>query len=795
MQAKKKTFMTRLFSTPDKTITSNVKNGKNYDSQTLKEFSQHHLETYLNNTLSQQNSFLEALTEPALITSREGLPRSANLAYLSLCQLASLPINMRPPFIDRLFSYNDVSKIFYKLLRAALEGISESVILPPVMIGKKLPCQYKVEVSPLGQKHVLWRLYEQEEAKIHSLIDYFGLQNLSFGIFEVNQLGNISNVNQALLDWLNVKTLKKEMRIEDLFGKHASLLQTEMNFDEHNQQIHQFTLPCLQNLDCEVEITLSYFVYQNYIKRITGFVFPKHKSHIIKQISSSGADFITEIFTQGPVGLARLQGKEIENAHIIQLNDTLSEMTQKNAKIGAPFKSIFVNDDPYRKNHQSLFKLDGITEEPYECCLAGEIPHVTNVYVLPLKNDHYLALFIDISTQKHLEEQLFQSQKMQVVGQLAGGVAHDFNNLLTVMRLNCDELLGRHPLGDPSYSELKTINQTVARAAGLVRKLLAFSRKQTLRSSVLDIGEVLSDFSILIKQILQENIKFEIIHGRNLPKIKADKGQLETALMNLVTNARDAMLGQKENRLVIETNIANPEQVKGYGEEVLPEGEFVHIKISDTGIGIEEETLKKIFEPFYTTKEIGKGTGLGLSTVYGIVKQTGGYLFVDSQIGKGTSFSIFLPVYKKEDDDINHADLEVEKEKKENYNPLDLSGKGLILLVEDEDAVRTIAAKTLRKRGYEVLEAEDGEKAIEMIAEYKGKIDLMISDVVMPGMDGPKLLEMARENLGNARIIFISGYAEEEFSETLSSEASISFLPKPFTLAQLAEKVKEKLSE
>jgi two-component system cell cycle sensor histidine kinase/response regulator CckA len=430
--------------------------------------------------------------------------------------------------------------------------------------------------------------------------------------------------------------------------------------------------------------------------------------------------------------------------------------------------------------------------EPGEASLRhDEGPRPVHVFLGPAEAGRRAAYVVDISAWKDLETQVSQAGKMQAVGQLASGVAHDFNNMLTAIRLNVGELLSRHPVGDPSYQDLQQINATVTRQAGLVKKLLAFSRKQTFRNTVFDVADVLSDCSVMLGQILEETVRLEIRHGRELPLVRADRHQIDNILVNLATNARDAM---KPNggQLTIRTEGLDAEAVRRAGGANAADGRWAAIHVTDTGSGMDAETRKKIFEPFFTTKAAGEGTGLGLATVYGIVKQSGGYLFVDSEVGKGTTFSIYLPGHIPDAEE--EAEIAAEEAAKTaEVKPADLAGHGRILFVEDESAVRNIAAKTLRKRGYEVIEAEDGEEALEILEEEPESFDLLISDVVMPGLDGPSLLKEARQYLGNARIIFISGYAKEEFSDTLSSDLEISFLPKPFDIQQLAERVKQEL--
>jgi two-component system cell cycle sensor histidine kinase/response regulator CckA len=400
--------------------------------------------------------------------------------------------------------------------------------------------------------------------------------------------------------------------------------------------------------------------------------------------------------------------------------------------------------------------------------------------------------FIDTTEQKSLEVQFAQSQKMQAVGQLAGGVAHDFNNLLTAMIGFCDLLLLRFRPGDPSFADIMQIKQNANRAANLVRQLLAFSRQQTLQPRILNITDVLAELSHLLRRLIGENIELKVVHGRDLGLVKVDQGQLEQVIINLAVNARDAMPGG--GTLTIRTGNVTSEFPMRRGHEVMPPGEYVQVEVTDTGIGIPKENLVRIFEPFFSTKEVGSGTGLGLSTVYGIVKQTGGFVFVDSEPGKGAAFSIYLPRHAgaaagagaeagaaaRSGADL--ADAQATR---------DLTGTGTVLLVEDEDPVRLFSARALRNKGYKVIEAKSGEAALEVITGGGEKVELLITDVVMPRMDGPSLVKRVRELYPDMKVIFISGYTEDAFRKRLDRDGDIHFLPKPFSLKQLATKVKE----
>ncbi len=404
---------------------------------------------------------------------------------------------------------------------------------------------------------------------------------------------------------------------------------------------------------------------------------------------------------------------------------------------------------------------------------------------------------IDQTEQKNLEMRFSHSQKMQAVGQLAGGVAHDFNNLLTAMIGFCDLLLMRHPAGDPSFADIMQIKQNANRAANLVRQLLAFSRRQTLQPKTLDVGDVLAEISNLIRRLIGENINMNLVHGRNLGSIRVDQGQLEQVLINLAVNARDAMNGGGEltirtsNVVIAQGHKMPANMMAPSDDEVITAGDYVLVEIGDTGTGIPKEIIKNIFEPFYSTKEVGSGTGLGLSTCYGIIKQTGGYIYVVSEMGKGTTFHLYFKRVAAEKADDIAPEMHAESAS------ADLTGQATILLVEDETPVRIFAARALRNKGYEVLEADSGETALEVFAKHADKIDLIISDVMMPGMNGPNMLLQLEKNyaerMKHVQVVFISGYAEDAFADSFGPEREFHFLPKPFTLKQLAGKVKDVL--
>jgi two-component system, cell cycle sensor histidine kinase and response regulator CckA len=404
---------------------------------------------------------------------------------------------------------------------------------------------------------------------------------------------------------------------------------------------------------------------------------------------------------------------------------------------------------------------------------------------------------VETTEQKALEAQMAQSQKMQAVGQLAGGIAHDFNNVLTAIIMAADLMLTNHRPSDPSFQDVMNIKQNANRAAALVRQLLAFSRRQTLRPEVLNLTDVLADLRMLLARLVGSNVTLKIEHGRDLWPVRADLGQFEQVIVNLAVNARDAMA--EGGDLTVRTRNVATQEASGFGYRELVPADYVLIEVEDTGSGIAPEVIRKIFEPFFTTKEVGKGTGLGLSMVYGIIKQTGGFIYCESELGKGAVFRIFLPRDVPAEQTGEAAAEGAQTERAVAAEPprsepiTDLSGSATVLLVEDEDAVRMGGMRALTSRGYTVHEASSGVEALEVYEALEGKVDVVVSDVVMPEMDGPTLLRELRMRQPDIKFIFVSGYAEDAFAKNLPEDARFGFLPKPFSLKQLATVVKEVL--
>ena len=434
-------------------------------------------------------------------------------------------------------------------------------------------------------------------------------------------------------------------------------------------------------------------------------------------------------------------------------------------------------------------------EDPVSLSLAGVRGLGEGAVILSLK---------DSSEETRLKREIAQATKMQAVGQLAGGVAHDFNNVLTAIIGYCDLMLMRHTPGDSDYDDIQQIRANSNRAASLTRQLLAFSRQQTLRPEVLQLPDVVAEISTLLKRLLGEKIVLEVTHDRNLGLVRADPVQLEQVLLNLAVNARDAMLGNGGSGAIpaskaggvlrLMTKRVTAADVRAMKSEILPIGDYTALIVEDSGHGIKPAQIGKIFEPFFTTKEKGKGTGLGLSTVYGIVKQSGGFIFAESEVGKGTRFSIYLPVHVPDAAETAEAAAQAaaaaRPAKRRQW-----SGGGRVLLVEDEDTVRAVAERALVRQGYEVTTAADGEEGLEALGraiDGGTEFDLVLSDVVMPSMDGPAMAREIRRLRPDLPVLFMSGYAEEQLRREIDIP-NMYFLAKPFSVAQICTAVEDVL--
>ncbi|HET6940798.1 MAG TPA: response regulator [Sphingomicrobium sp.] len=499
--------------------------------------------------------------------------------------------------------------------------------------------------------------------------------------------------------------------------------------------------------------------------------------------SSGGSSNLQALLDMMPIGLALVD----RDGRFLTMNQAFRTAAGMKGKPVYPGDLVVKEDkaavaDAVRRNARGpamsgdiAIRLTRDPKEPVALTIAG---------LRGLGDAAVLLLLKDNSEEAKLKRQIAQATKMQAVGQLAGGVAHDFNNILTAIIGHCDLMLMRHTPGDSDYDDIQQIKSNSNRAAGLTRQLLAFSRQQTLRPQVLQLPDVVSEVSHLLKRLLGETVVLVVKHGRNLGSIRADPGQLEQVIINLAVNARDAMAATSGGTLTIQTYAVRADQVAELGSEILPIADYTALSVSDTGCGISANVLGKVFEPFFTTKEVGKGTGLGLSTVYGIVKQSGGFIFADSKVDEGTRFVIYLPVHTS--DEAKQAPRQAKSADNE------LWGSGTVLLVEDEPMVRTVAERALIRHGYSVVTANNGFEALEIL-NRGDEFVLLISDVVMPEMDGPTMVREARESRPELPVLFMSGYAEEQLRKSIDLD-KVAFLPKPFSVQELAEAARKALT-
>ncbi len=626
---------------------------------------------------------------------------------------------------------------------------------------------------------------EQIREEREKLIDF--TDNAPVGFFSLDETGKIIFANATFARWIGVD-------LNDILG-HARL-HTYFISPPKNAKPYDLIERGGETQIAEIEMkgaagrTFLASINQTIVKTSDKTIRTRAVIHDItaeremRRALKASEDRFKKFYDEAPLGIILVN----KDGLVEECNAEFARMIGQNPENleNKHFKLLITEHD--RKAVIKALKKaqDGETIiESMEVTLHGENDTLVNTELHARRfsdNKGIVFHFIDITEKKSLEQQFVQSQKMQAVGQLAGGIAHDFNNLLTAMIGFCDLLLLRHKPGDPSFGDIMQIKQNSNRAANLVRQLLAFSRQQTLRQRVHDITDILTELSHLLRRLIGAGVDLDMIHGSDLGLVKVDEGQMEQVLINLAVNARDAMNGN--GKLTITTENFTNRKTKKVMEEGMPPGHWIVIKVTDTGCGISQENMSRILEPFFTTKDVGQGTGLGLATVYGIIRQSDGFLDIESKLGKGTTFSIYLPKAKEAEEE--------EMQSPEIVSPKDLTGSECILLVEDEDAVRTFAQRALTNKGYEVLCAEHGESALEIFKKQKNrKIDLLITDVVMPGMDGPTLAQKIRAQSPNLKIIFMSGYTEDKLKDYMGE--NIYFLPKPFTLKVLASKVKEVL--
>jgi two-component system cell cycle sensor histidine kinase/response regulator CckA len=770
-------------------------------------------------------SIVDGAYDGLLVTDAGGRVVYANAAYLELTE-ASGSDDTRP--IERVFVGDPgVSEAVYRLLRAAREGRR---LQEEVRVGgrKGEPGRWlRMRVRPLGEgRHsaglTVWsiadvtRELERQEnvfQELQNAIDY--LDHAPAGFFSVDANGEIGYLNATLAEWLDYDLAQfgsGGLKLDQLVAGQGAALLTTLSAPPGEVKTEIFDI----DLKTRGGRTLPVRLFHKVAFGADGAP-GSSRTLVLNRARDHGSDpqRLAEVrfmrfFQNTPMAIATVD----KPGKIIRSNVLFARLFRPVLKTDGPdggsILAVVAERDRAALEAAIRRAADKQGEiAPVEAALAGPGERFARFYVTAVEEevgDHEAAIVYGIETteQRTLESQFTQSQKMELVGKLAGGIAHDFNNVLGAIMMATDFLVNAHKPTDPSFQDIMQIRQNANRAAGLVRHLLAFSRKQTLRPQVLSLGEALSDLHMLLKRLIGENVTLSVVPDRDLWPVKVDIAQFEQVIVNLAVNARDAM--PDGGKLTIRTANVSAEEGARFNYKGMPIGEYVLIEVADSGTGIAPEIIDKIFEPFFTTKEVNKGTGLGLSTVYGIVKQTGGFIYLDSEVGKGTKFRIFLPRYIPGADDVQTPQLPettapalagtmAAADEVRRTAASDLTGHGTILLVEDEEGLRALNARGLKSRGYSVLEAGNGVEAIEALARHGGRVDLVVSDVVMPEMDGPTMLKELRKDNPDIKIIFVSGYAEDAFEKSLPDSSRHDFLAKPFTLKQLVSAVKEAMAK
>jgi len=761
-----------------------------------------------------------------VVTDGDGRVLYANAAYLDLIDAADAN-DMRP--VERVFIDDaDASEAIYRLLKAASDGkrLQEEVRIAGT---KGRPARWlRLRVRPLGdgkrmRRFTVWSLSDvtrerdrQENVfqELQHAIDY--LDHAPAGFFSVDAKGEVVYLNATLANWLDqdlAQVGSGGLKLGDLVAGDGAALLTTLRGAPGEVKTEVLDL----DLKTRSGRTLPVRLFHKLAFGADGapgasrtLVLNRARDHGTDPQRAAEIRFM-RFFHHTPMAIATVDrggGIVRTNPLFVRLfHDVLSGQTGEGR--GRSISAVVAERDRAALEAAIAEAAGGKSDiAPVDATLAGSGERFGRFYVTAVEEEERdqeaaIVYTLETTAQRELENKVTQQQKMELVGQLAGGIAHDFNNVLSAIIMATDFLLNAHKPTDPSFQDIMQIKQNANRAASLVRHLLAFSRKQTLRPQVLDVGEILSDLTMLLRRLIGENVTLDVVHGRDLWPVKVDISQFEQVIVNLAVNARDAM--PDGGRLRLRTANVTAKDSERFRAKGMPAADYVLVEVSDTGTGIPDAIIDKIFDPFFSTKEVGKGTGLGLSTVYGIIKQTGGFIYVDSVLREGTTFRIFLPrhVASAEEAAAERAgeaevstvtDVLAAADQVKRAASADLTGQGTILLVEDEEGLRALNARGLASRGYTVLEAGNGLEAIDLLEKFDGQIDLVVSDVVMPEMDGPTLARELRSRNPDLKIIFVSGYAEDAFQKHLPDHGQYAFLPKPFTLKQLVAAVKETLA-
>jgi len=733
---------------------------------------------------------LEQSTEARIITDTKGKTVYTNQKFQDLIgEENDLSLE---GFANAFTNHKDIENYLKDLKLEAATLTSSTIEIHAPKKGKdiwlQITCQYiesyiQWRMEDVTGRHEMEATIDEERTKLRDFTD-----NAPVGFFSVNENGVFIFANETMLDMLEINSaglIGKRHLHEFLETIPQDTKPYECFKSQSKQQSGEIFIKTAKGKIFHASIAHSITQTANNAIITRSVVYDLTKEQTMRKALQASEDRFKRLFEETPIGICIIN----KDKKITEINHALVTILDKSESLLNNSSFLDHIKEEYRKSTEDWLNNISTKKDAgdgLEVALNCSKEVIVQIYANKFHSEDNLVVhFINLTERKNLEKQFNQSQKMQAVGQLAGGIAHDFNNLLTAMIGFADLLLLRHKPGDPSFSDINQIKQNANRASNMVKQLLAFSRQQTLKARVLDLPDVLSELSHLLRRLIGVNIELNISHESNEAIVKADQGQIEQVLINLVVNSRDAMPGGGVINLKTRS-FTSDKIIKLSGEETLPAGNWVVISVEDTGTGITPEVLPHIFEPFFSTKPIGAGTGLGLATVHGIVYQTGGRVSVTSIKGQGTTFNIYLPQSNPEEETKETEVVTVEEEKQ---NMTDLTGSASILLVEDEDAVRIFSARALTNKGYKVVDVSGGEAALKVLEEQKFMPDILITDVMMPEMDGTTLAKIVAKNYPQIKIIFMSGYAEDKFKEQVGGNAY--FLPKPFSLKQLAYKVKE----
>ncbi len=780
-------------------------------------------------------AFIDTHPEGTLVTDDKGRVIYANHAYGRLTGSSNAAdVQSIEAILSR---HRESAEAVYRLtnaMRDGKEGQEEFRMSQPLSAaegGTEAGHWYRLRARPIASgerggkdtRLMAWQLSDISHERTEQEMVFKELQNAinyldhaPVGFFSAGREGEIVYLNATLADWLGIDLtsfLPGKVMLRDLVAGAGMALVESVQAEPGLNRTAQLDLDLLKSNGQSLPVRLVHRV------SATRDGSPGESRTIVISREAGGSGVhdaasaemrFTRFFNNTPMAIASVDGA----GKILRTNGPFLQMfhglvTRDDMERGSLFETVLREDD--RKGFQDALRQAADKQgdiSPIDSRRADDEERHFRFYVNAViehseeaPEETAIIYAVETTEQKALEAQMAQTQKMNAVGTLAGGIAHDFNNVLTAILLSADHLLMSLRPADSSFADLIEIKRNANRAAVLVRQLLAFSRKQTMRPTVLSMTDVIGDLRMLVDRLIGTNVKLELEFGRDLWPVKTDLGQFEQVLINLAVNARDAM--PDGGTITVRTRNVEAEEIERLNHRGMEVGEYVLIELADAGTGIAPEVMEKIFEPFFTTKDVGKGTGLGLSMVYGIVKQSGGYIYPESEVGKGTTFRIYLPRHVEDEAEKAVAAAEAaatleagaaKQAKIAADGPEDLTGgSAVVLLVEDEEAVRRGGKRMLEARGYEVHEAGTGVEALEILTELEGKVDIVVSDVVMPEMDGPTLLTELRKDYPDMKFIFVSGYAEDAFAKNLPADAKFGFLAKPFSLKQLATSVREML--